>query len=544
MLTYRIGLLGSPAQPEIEWTDKNLEELKALGFQAMQINIAWGCRPNGEPLNMEDVVITPDLQPDRIESVTYWQNQMKHRIALCKKHDMRVIFHFGAPFNGHAGYMEEPLPNCISDPSLTQKYIDMLGMLNSQLPGIDDILLYTFDQDAWFCSEFVRCDNCFGKPLHTRIVPFLNALCSKWRQMRPDGRLWWEPWELSAGQVLRIIGDLPAEGFGLMLHSNIGEVQKTRPVDLWLRNTVRMAKMRGIPVVVELFMAQACEETEPLTNIPTPQLTYSQIHAVTALDGVVGVKEYYGLVPGIQDPCLAMAGEVFHDFYLTLEEALDKIASPYGDRARAVKALWETVSEGYMLFPFDASWWIREVGKADIDHGWHAAFIRGQQCSSPSWDSSRHAIFMVTDDNAPHPSMMEDVQLRCELAGDKLAQAVTEATAILPHLSGLLAEQMDKTVQSVDYFSRVCYSYALHLRETNVAMMLRILRDKGDPLRDDLLSELRQLLKRDVENQQGKGVVCEVMRALEEDAEKWLDTYLLPTSEALDEKGRFSVTSR
>lgn len=544
MLSYRIGLLGSPGQPTVEWNDGNLAELKSLGFNAMQINIAWGCRPNGEPLNMEDVVITPDLEPERHSNVTYWQNQMKHRIAMCKKHGMRVIFHFGAPFNGHAGYMEEPLPNCISDPALTQKYIEMLSMLSDQLPGIDDILLYTFDQDAWFCSEFVRCDTCFGKPLHTRIVSFINALAAKWQQMHPDGRLWWEPWELSAGQVLRILEDLPSQGLGLMLHSNIGEVQKTRPVDLWLRNTVRIAREREIPVVVELFMAQACEETEPLENIPTPQLTYSQIHAVTALEGVVGVKEYYGLVPGIADPCLLMAGEVFHDSTMALESGLDKISAPYGTQAGAVKALWKAVSDGYMLFPFDASWWIREIGRAKIDHGWHAAFIRGQQCSSPSWDSSRHAIFMVTDDNEPHPSMMEDIQLRCELAGSKLAQAAGMAKDILPHLADVLAQQMVQTIQCVSYFSRVCFSYALHLRETNVANMLRTLRENGKPLRSDLLAELRSLLVRDVENQDGRGFVCDVLKSFDESPEKWLDTYLLPTAEALDEKGRFSVTSR
>lgn len=544
MLPYRIGLLGSPAQPALEWNDKNLEELKSLGFNAMQINIAWGCRPGGEPLNLEDVVITPGLQGERLISVTYWQNQMRHRIALCKQYGMRPIFHFGAPFNGHAGYMEQPLPNCISDPALTQKYVDMLGMLDTQLPGIDDVLLYTFDQDAWLCSEFVRCDRCFGKPLHTRIVPFLNALCAKWRELHPDGRLWWEPWELSAGQVLRTVGDLPVEGFGMMLHSNVGEVQKTCPVDLWLKNTVRMAQERGIPVVVELFLAQACEETEPLPSIPTPQLTYSQIHAVMALPGVVGVKEYYGLIPGICDPCLAMAGEVLKDSSLTLEKALGSIAAPYGKQANAIREVWQAVTDGYMLFPFDASWWIREVGRADIDHGWYAAFLRGQQCSSPSWDSSRHAIFMVTDDEAPHPSMMEDVQLRCELAGAKFAEATQLARELLPCLTGQFAEEMKKTIQSVDYFSRVSVSYALHLRETSVASMLRALREKGKPLRGDLVVELESLLTRDVENQGGTGVVCEVKQAFDSDPDRWLDTYLLPTAETLNEKGRFSVTSR
>jgi len=40
--------------------------------------------------------------------------------------------------------------------------------------------------------------------------------------------MWWEPWELSAGQV-SLFAAVAAQRFGLMIHTNIGEVQRAVP---------------------------------------------------------------------------------------------------------------------------------------------------------------------------------------------------------------------------------------------------------------------------------------------------------------------------
>ena len=55
----RVGILGCPVRPGVHWTRQNLEKLKALGFNAMQINIAWGYCPGDEALNLDDVVELP-----------------------------------------------------------------------------------------------------------------------------------------------------------------------------------------------------------------------------------------------------------------------------------------------------------------------------------------------------------------------------------------------------------------------------------------------------------------------------------------------------
>src|SRR4051812_8639196 len=51
----RVALLGNPNTVP-EWTDEQVQALKDAGFTAVQLNVAWGSRPQGEPLNLRDVV--------------------------------------------------------------------------------------------------------------------------------------------------------------------------------------------------------------------------------------------------------------------------------------------------------------------------------------------------------------------------------------------------------------------------------------------------------------------------------------------------------
>jgi len=57
----RVGFLGNPNSAEpfkfwkvAPWSDANLLRLKDLGFNTIQVNVAWGPRPDDEPLNLED----------------------------------------------------------------------------------------------------------------------------------------------------------------------------------------------------------------------------------------------------------------------------------------------------------------------------------------------------------------------------------------------------------------------------------------------------------------------------------------------------------
>jgi len=57
----------------------------------------------------------------------------------------------------------------------------------------------------------------------------------------------------------------------------------------------------------------------------------------------------------------------------------------------------QPTEERLELFPWATSWYIREIGRCDPCHSMEAAFIRGQQAHTPSWESSRHGIFMKAD---------------------------------------------------------------------------------------------------------------------------------------------------
>src|SRR5688572_20564050 len=65
----RVGHLGNPNSADpfkfwrvVPWTYANLQRLSDLGFNTIQVNVAWGPRPDDEPLNIEDVVeLPPDL---------------------------------------------------------------------------------------------------------------------------------------------------------------------------------------------------------------------------------------------------------------------------------------------------------------------------------------------------------------------------------------------------------------------------------------------------------------------------------------------------
>ena len=215
----RVGHLGNPSSStpfrflkKIPWSDENLLRLKELGFNTIQVNVAWGPRPDDEALNLEDVVELPtglakdypqpvplncDSSPEARERR---RAEVSQRSLACKRLGLRTIFHFGAPYNAHMRYGDGP-PNCISDEKTLQRYQLLLEIFAGEFPAVDDILVYTYDQDAWLCSEFGPCPRCLGIPLHLRVTKFLAGLAQAWRKHRPEGRLWWEPWELSAGQV-------------------------------------------------------------------------------------------------------------------------------------------------------------------------------------------------------------------------------------------------------------------------------------------------------------------------------------------------------
>jgi hypothetical protein len=582
----RVGFLGNPNSAEpfkfwrvVLWSDANLLRLKQLGFNTIQVNVAWGPRPDDEPLNLEDVVeLPPDLAAEYPQVVPLncdpspqrrheRRDDVSQRSAACHRLGLRTIFHFGAPYNNHMHYGDGP-PNCISDEMVLRRYVLLLEIFARDFPEVDDILVYTYDQDAWLCSEFGPCPRCLGIPLHERLPRFLEGLAAAWQRSRPGGRLWWEPWELSAGQVYACIPRLRPELFGLALHANVAEVMATQPADRWLKNTAALAGERGLPVIIEYWLGGPCEEQEPLLHLSHPLVTLRGLKAIAAAPGVSGLKEYYGLDPDREDPNLRMTALFLANPGMSEELALEEIARPYQAAAASMARFWRLTSRGMELFPWDVSWYVRQIGRSRVDHALSAARIRGMPCRTPSWCSTRHTIFLRayeynTEDD---PWLREDIELRCRMAAEAWEQALALGEQTLPSVPNVpepLGLSFERNLLDLGRLRRRALAYAYHLRETNLAQMLREYPRAPAHLR----AELRQCLQADLENYaleqqadlaapglglfplgvQAPGLPWseaeDALHMLEQDPRVFLETYLLAT-EGQAEKGLFSVTSR
>jgi hypothetical protein len=580
-MTYRVGFLGLPRWDgqfvyPVEWSEDNLLRLKALGFNTIQIHIAWATRPPGEPLNLEDVVaLAPDaaqaypnplpLYDPSPENRSARAAELRRRVGLCQKHGLRTLFHFGAPYN-HP-HQDGSLPNCISDEAVQQRYVLLLRELARQVPGIDDLLIYTYDQYAWLCSEFDACPRCGGVPLHERLPAFLDCLANEWKRLtaqgdHPAGRLWWEPWELSAGQVYRCIEKLTATNLGMALHANIAEVQAALPVDRWFKNTCRLAQERGMPVLGEYFLGGFSEELEPLTHLASPLTTLRGLKAIAAVPGVSGIKEYYGLAPQKEDPNLRMTALFFSNPEISEGEAVRRLAESYGPAAAEVSAFWEQCSLAMEMFPWDASWCMRRLGASSPAHSLSAAILRGYQWQTPSWRANREGAFMSNTTRPPHPWMAEDVQIRCQMAAEKWSSAQLMGECLLQDIPAALRADFQKGLADLGRIKRRALAYACHLRETNLANLLRARRAVGQAFPERTIHELRKTLEIDL------AIVREELSALaiepfpcgspvpvderelqaaldlfRLDLDRFLDTYFLESEDQVS-RGFFSVTSR
>ena len=573
-LDYKVGFLGNPSSATqfemsvpVPWTRETIGQLKKLGFNTIQLNVAWGRRPGDEPLNIEDVVQLsaeqdqqyPQVVPLRCQPGTEAREQrraeLRRRIALCRKAGLRTIFHFGAPYNAHARYGDGP-PNCVMDPKVARRYELLLEVFARDFPGVDDLLVYTYDQDAWLCSEFGPCPRCLGTPLHERLVPFLNCLASKWHSLSAKGRVWWEPWELSAGQVLACAERVKPEGFGVAVHCNIAEVMGTLPVDRWLKNTATIARQRDIPVIVEYWLGGPAEELETFYHLAHPLVTLRGLKTIAAVPGVTGIKEYFGLNPTVEDPNLRMTGLFFKNPAISETDALKALAKPYGKAAGGMIEFWQSTSQGMELFPWDTSWYIREVGRSRTDHSLSAAMLRGQQCHTPSWCSTRHAMFMKTDNTQPDSWMLEDVQLRCQLAADRWEAALARGAQLKDSVPAPLADDFRKNLADLAGLRRRALAYALHLRETNLATVLRKAAELKLPRSQKSVDELLSALKADLENHQAEMAAAlpghdvprwqdmeHAIALLQQNPDEFLQKFLKEDPDQ-GSKGIFSVTSR
>ena len=556
-LEYKVGFLGVPDNPEVAWNDENMQKMKDLGFNTIQLNIAWGYRPNDEPLNLEDVVQVPgkfELNMDNELNKTLHSSlniknrsdKIQQRIAACKKNNFHTIFQFGAPFQGYPLKIDEPLSQCSMDSATIKRYKVLIKEFYKKFPGVDDLMMYTYDQDAWLGSEFGSCPKCHGVPVSLRAADFVNTLARTWKQLNPNGILWWEPWELSAGEVYSTVQLLDPACVGLTIHSNIAEVQIAFPACRWFKNVLYLAKTKNIPVIAEVWTGCPTEEMEPFRHIPSPLLTLQELRAVYTAGDLKGIKEYYGNVPGEEIPNLRITGIFFHNPDVSDSIAINELAKPYLKASEGVKKFWILSSEAVAFYPWDVTWLAREAGRSNPEHLMTAATLKGACPETPDWQSSRKTYFMRTDQaDDPNFWMREDMQLRFEQSASLLTRAINTADSVNEFVPQNLRPEFDKSVDELKELNRRVLAYAYHLRETNLADDIRssIKLKMPEKQRLENIIELRKILLKDQENERTDEPISSVVKMLDNNLDQFLKTYFLP-SDATNLRDQWSITSK
>lgn len=92
-------------------------------------------------------------------------------------------------------------------------------------------------------------------------------------------------------------------------------------------------------------------------------------------------------------------------------------------------------------------------------------------------------------------------------------------------------------------FKQRTLAYVYHLRETNLARMMRGLREKGQPVPDGMRQEMTAVLKADQQNEGEAEPIGAALTMLAADQDAFLKTYFLVTSDK-SSKGGFTLTSR
>jgi len=486
---YFIGIVGNPSVPNIDWSDKQLKELKELGVNMLQLSIAWGGKPANEVLNLEDLN----------------ENQKKkfaYRIKQAKKFGFKTIAHFGIP---RMLNYDPVLPACIMDSAVKSKYVGLLSDFMVSFPEVDDVLVYTYDQRAWICSEFGSCPRCSGIPLDERLPEFLNLLNKTMQKYRPNGsRLWWKPWEISKGQTIAVLEKLDAKGLGLMLNpSTSNEVypfnDRSFKSDLGVRRLVSLGKEKNIPVIGEFSHTLY----KPLYKIQDyfPRLVYESLNGWKEMN-ITGIKEYYGF----EESTFSVNYEMLKFWIKTpdasLENLLQKVAKPYGSSsADFMKTAWELVAQSVEAFPWDVTYLIGPLGldhSENEKHSWEPAYIPNGTWDTPIWEANRRANFMMTDSKKAHPWIFEDAALRLEDAAKLGFDAVKYFDMAIAE-NGTKIEEITKQREIVNKTSISLRSKSIHYFLTLASQSARIAKP-NDAKFKLLAKRIEKLLINDINN--------------------------------------------
>jgi hypothetical protein len=138
-----------------------------------------------------------------------------------------------------------------------------------------------------------------------------------------------------------------------------------------------------------------------------PRLIYEQMLGWKEMEGVIGVKEYYGFAPSTFSVNVAMLKAWMQSPNASLETLLREIAAPYGEKAAPLMIqAWEYTAQSVEAYPWDTTYLI---GPMALDrhwngsHDWEPVTIPSATWDTPIWKTNRRGNFMLTEEQKAHP---------------------------------------------------------------------------------------------------------------------------------------------
>jgi len=490
---YKVGMVGDPILPEVEWSDEQMALLKDMGMNFAQLNIAWDSRPKNEPLNLDDMT-------DEVVAV------FKKRVAVLKKFSMKGMLHFGLPkvkVLGHEANITQYItPACIMEKETLVDNTVMMEKLMYALPDVDEYMFYTYDQHAWLCSEFGNCPNCAGVSLDKRLPQFINQFKAAAAKINPGFIFWWQPWELSLGQICETLNGIEPANFGLMLNTGGAESYFNNLDNYWIRCISVIAAEKNVPIIGEIQTAGSGVGAVPLSSFPCPTLVYRQISIVRRLPTFVGIKEHFGY-PFSKTSCnMLFSGEYLKDTEASLEELLRRTAAYYGDKATPyLVEAWTKAEQAYDFIPFAFTYLYSNIAGYPLKHDFNVPKVEGVYADTPAWESDRRAYFLNTHGVSYHPWALEDAALRFKQSGTRFRECHALLTKALGFGSSR-REDLERQCSDMLQMAKANLGQYYYFKEALLAFDARTALFQRDEDKFGLIvAEFEEILKLDMLNQ-------------------------------------------
>lgn len=517
MATFKYvgGMVGNPDIPNVAWSDEQMQILRDMGMNFAQMNIAWNGRPGNEPLNLEH------LDDEMLATFRY-------RVDQLNKFGMKGMPHFGLPrmlASKHVGNITPYMtPACLLEEETTERNWAMMERLMKTCPEIDDYMFYTYDQHAWICSEFGGCPNCAGIPLDERLPAFINEFKRRMATLNPNVTFWWQPWELSLGQITEVLYKLEPGNIGLMVNTAGSESYFNNLDNYWIRGIGAIAAELNIPIIGEIQSAGSGVAGVPLQRVSCPSLVKRQIDIVRKLPTFVGIKEHYGYAFEKYSSNMIFLTEYLRDPDADTDTLLERTALHYGKKCvKELVEAWKISEVATDFIPFEFVYLYSNICGYSPKHNFDVPMVQGVHADTPAWESDRRAYFLITHDIQYHPWALENAALKFKQAGFRFKKMVGLLREALAKASDR-KDDLKETIEDMYKVQQACLGQYYWFKESLAAYDARIAIFQRDSAKTErALARFDELMRGDIENQEGDEEIVKKYEEFKADYKKFFE---------------------